>query len=173
MPPGKADNVTERLAALEGRLADYDAAAEVSKLMNAYANGCDTHKDADRIADLFAVDGVWEGIDKASDFGKLVGRDAIRSMFAENPARQPFTIHYLSNERITVEGDAALGEWYLWEPSTLRGGELPVWMAGYYRNDFAKIDGEWRIQHLRCGMTFITPYEAGWVKDPSLRVSDA
>jgi hypothetical protein len=41
-----------------------------------------------------------------------------------------------------------------------------VWIAGRYRNDFLRSNGEWRIHHLRVENLFATPYENGWAKTP-------
>jgi hypothetical protein len=133
--------------------------------MAAYLRSCDTSKDPADIGSHFTDDGVWEGVGRNVEFGRAVGPVAIGDLFRPVPARQPFTVHYLANDEITVHGDEATGRWLCFEPSTIRNGTLPVWIGLSYENDFRRTGGTWRISHLRCDTLFATPYDEGWVRN--------
>jgi ketosteroid isomerase-like protein len=122
------------------------------------------------MGELFWDDAVWEELDHGGapiPGAQWVGRDAIAQMFNESPDRLSFTVHYLTNEEITVAGDTAVGRWKLLEPCTVRD-ETAVWQGGHYLDDFERRDGVWKIRHLRLTLDFQTPYHEGWLRAPFL-----
>ena len=154
----------EPLRAILDRLDRLESEHAIRRLKAEYMRACDEQRGA-AIADLFWPDGVWESIGGASaTFGCLEGRSAIADAFAANPARYTFTTHYLTNEAIEVDGDRAVGRWYLFEPLTHRA-QRAYWMGGWYLDDFERRDGEWRFARLRLSVTFRTPFDIGWVEE--------
>ncbi len=144
-------------------LTELIARHRVSDRMSAYLDSCDVSKDATEIASHFLVDGVWEGVGRNVEFGCARGRPAIAELFASVPERQPFTVHYLTNPRIeVVNPDEAVGHWLCFEPSTIRGGTMPVWIGLRYHVDFGRQGDDWLISHLRCDTLFATPFDTGW-----------
>ncbi|MDY6999666.1 MAG: nuclear transport factor 2 family protein [Actinomycetota bacterium] len=122
------------------------------------------------MGELFWEDAVWEELDGSGRTiagARWEGREAIAAMFNESPDRLHFTVHYLTNEEITVAGDAAVGRWKLLEPCTIRD-EMAVWQGGHYVDDFERRDGVWKISHLRLTLDFQTPYGDGWLETPFL-----
>ncbi len=116
------------------------------------------------IARLFSADGIWEGVGRlAQVLGSHHGRDAIERRFS---VPLPFSVHFLTNESITINGDTAVGAWRYLQSTVYKG--QAVWIAGRYSNDFVRIEGQWKFQHVRIDALFVTPYEDGWVKTPFL-----
>ena len=50
---------------------------------------------------------------------------------------------------IEVDGDRATGIWYIQGPWTETEGGKEIWMTARYDDDYVKINGEWKYQHLR------------------------
>ncbi len=72
-------------------------------------------------------------------------------------------MHYMINPIIQVEGDAATGEWHLFQTCTFAGDEA-IFGAARYHEEYRRIDDKWLFWRLRLTSSFWTPYEAGWVK---------
>lgn len=122
------------------------------------------------MGELFWEDAVWEELDHTGATvpgARWEGRPAIAQMFNESPDRLHFTVHYLTNEEITVDGDEAVARWKLLEPCTIRD-EIAVWQGGHYIDDFERRGGVWKIRHLRLTLDFQTPYHQGWLETPFL-----
>ena len=151
------------LAALAARLAALEAQDAVRRLKARYMQWCDERRGAE-IADMFWPDGVWEGRG-GSATGEVRGADAIAAMFAQAPQRLTFTVHYLTNENITVDGDRAVGEWKLLEPCTVRD-QVAVWQGGRYVDTFERRGDEWRLLRLTLYLEYRTPYDEGWLRNP-------
>jgi SnoaL-like domain len=147
------------------RLDVLESEGEIRRLMAEYLEARDfATGSGTRIARLFSADGIWEGVGRlAAVLGNHQGREAIERRFS---APLPFSVHFLTNESITIYGDTAEGTWrYL--QSTVYQGQA-VWIAGHYHNDFVRIEGQWKFQHVCIDAIFVTPYEDGWVKAPFL-----
>lgn len=153
-----SENLIRRLDALESEGA-------IRRLMSEYQEARDfgTGSGAS-IADLFTADGIWEGVGRVAEaLGSHQGREAIERRFS---APFPFSVHFLTNEVIIVDGDTAVGTWRYVQTTVYKG--QAVWIAGRYRNDFVRVQGQWKFQHVRIEGIFVTPYEDGWVKTPFL-----
>lgn len=157
----------EFIRQLEGRIRRIEDYREIENLMYRYIYACDELKDADLIASYFTEDCLWEARGNFSEFGTAEGREGVREMFVENPSIFPMTAHFLTNPIINLgrDGDTAWGQWHTLEAATLREHKGQVWMAAWYDNDFRRVDGDWRISHIRYSDTFVAPYEEGWLKN--------
>lgn len=165
VPPEYAE-LKRELAALQHRLDHHEARDEIRRIKARYMQWCDDRRGR-QIAELFWDDGVWEGV--GLDAGTVAGSEAIGEMFQKSLERLSFTVHYLTNESITIDGDKAIGRWKLLEPCTVRK-TTGVWQGGRYVNDFERRDGEWRIAHLRLFLDFRTPYHQDWARDQMARL---
>ncbi len=151
---GTSEDLFRRLDVLESEGA-------IRRLMAEYLEARDLGTGSGTyIAKLFTPDGIWEGVGRLAEvLGSHQGREAIERRFS---APLPFSVHFLTNESITIDADRAMGTWrYL--QSTVDKGQA-VWVAGRYHNDFVRIEGQWKFQHVRIDAMFVTPYEDGWVK---------
>ena len=73
-----------------------------------------------------------------------------------------FSQHMTMNPIIEVHGTTAKGVWYFFGPFTIDGQAR--WQTCRYHEDYVKVDGEWKIQHLRVkGPQMSADYEKGWV----------
>lgn len=125
----------------------------IRRLMAAYLDAVDRSQDGTRIAGFFTDDGVFEGVGHLLAFlGCHQGRDAIAGRFDATREHLTFSLHLPSNESITVDGDHATGTWTYLQAAVNDG--QPVWVAGRWRNRFARVQGAWRIarrfRHLGC-----------------------
>ncbi len=147
------------LAARLQRLEDIEAIKQLKAL---YCEICDDGHDPDRIVTVFTEDGVWEG----RGIGTARGRDEIHRLFARFRDMMSFTQHMTMNPRIEVNGDTATGTWYFFGPFTFNG-EPPTakWQAARYEETYARVDGEWKIAHLRVARPGMSVYyEKGWAE---------
>jgi hypothetical protein len=156
----------KRVEQLQARLDRIESERRISHVMYRYVHACDELKDAAVISEFFTPDAIWEGKGRFAEFGRTIGRDAIRQMFVENPTVLPFTAHFLTNPVIglSMDGASGWGNWHCLEAATLRDQRAQVWIAAWYDNDFAFVEGDWKIKHLRYEDTFVAPYEDGWLK---------
>lgn len=150
------------LEALSKKVDVLEAQDAIRRLKARYMQACDDQAGR-AIADLFWPDGIWEATGR-NTAGKVVGQAAIADMFEASPQRLTFTMHYLSNEVIEVQGDRACGRWKLLEPCTFKD-RLALWMGGNYIDTFERRNGEWKFAHLKLHIEFRTSFETGWLKE--------
>lgn len=155
---------------LEARIQRLEAADDIRRLKAHYCDLCDQGYDADRLANLFTEDAVWDG----GRLGRFVGRDAIRRFFGRMPRVLSFAIHHVTNPAVEVadDGESAAGRWYLLQAATVIAGNRAVWIAGRYEDQFRRVDREWRFQTIAIRTRFFTPYESGWAEVPFVDLDD-
>ncbi len=136
------------MTALEQRITRLEDIEAIKQLKARYSHICDDMHNPDTIASVFAEDGIWE----SADFGKAVGHQAIRELFQGFKDMFSFSQHNMMNPIIEVNGDRATGIWYIMGPWTLIEGNKETWMALRYDDDYVKINGEWKYQHLRVAL---------------------
>src|ERR1700688_4160554 len=94
-----ANDIGRRLQRIEDQTA-------ITHLVHSYARYCDAAYDPDALAALFTEDATWTAAspDGKVDFGRHIGREAIRRFFAgASRTIGPMTLHYVSNPLIVVE----------------------------------------------------------------------
>ncbi|MGR9091972.1 MAG: nuclear transport factor 2 family protein [Gammaproteobacteria bacterium] len=133
------------MSALEQRITRLEDIEAIKQLKARYCVICDDLHNPDRIASVFAEDAIWE----SEAFGKAVGHDEIRALFQKFRDMFSFSQHNIMNPIIEVNGDRATAMWYIMGPWTLTEDNKETWMALRYDDDYVKIDGEWKYQHLR------------------------
>jgi hypothetical protein len=165
------DELQQRIAALERRLAAVEGVQAIERLKARYAELVDARysrgnvvepvkleEAARRIAELFTEDGVWDG-------GKALGVARGRGEIAAR-MREPtllFSWHYFLKPRIEVEGDAARARWDILSPCTTKDGR-PHWMAGFEDDAYRKVDGAWLHSQMKLTVVFLSPHATGWEK---------
>ncbi len=137
------------LAARITRLEDIEA---IKQLKARYCDVCDDMHNPDRITSLFAEDGVWE----SPDFGQARGHAEIRKLFEGFRDTFSFSQHNIMNPIIEVDGESATGVWYIMGPWTRSADDRAIWMTARYDDDYVKIDGEWKYQHLRARVRMVS-----------------
>ena len=147
------------MAELEKRLTRMEDIEAIKQLKARYCDICDDDHNPDRITTIFVEDGIWE----AGDFGKGQGHSAIRELFQGFQKMISFSQHMVMNPIIKVDGDRAVGTWYFLGPFTF-GKTTAKWQAVRYEDDYVKVNGEWKFQHLRAHVRMATDYETSWAK---------
>ncbi|RLA51375.1 MAG: hypothetical protein DRR42_10550 [Gammaproteobacteria bacterium] len=140
------------ISALEKRITQLEDIEAIKQLKARYCDICDDLHNPDRIASVFAEDGVWEG----GDFGNATGHEAIRELFSGFRELFSFSQHNIMNPIITVDGDRATGSWYIVGPWTYKENNKEIWMTARYDDDYSKINGVWKCQYLRVAVRMVT-----------------
>ena len=145
---------------LEKRITELEDIEAIKQLKALYCDVCDDDHNPDRIWKLFAEDGIWEG----GGFGQAQGYQAIRDLFGGFKKLISFSQHNVFNPQIVIDGNRAHASWYLVGPFTFREKGDARWLACRYEDDYVKINGEWKYQHLRAIVRVNAPYETGWAQ---------
>jgi uncharacterized protein (TIGR02246 family) len=134
-------------AALEERIRRLEDIEAIRELKARYCDVCDADHDADRIVELFTEDGVWESV--GGTHGRHEGRAAIHAAFRTFARDIRFSQHNVTNLVIDVDGDTASGTWHF--TGVLDRRDLPeaVWALARYEERYRRVEGTWRIAHLR------------------------
>jgi hypothetical protein len=142
------------------RLEDIES---IKQLKARYCVLCDDNYNPQGIASLFTEDGVWDG----GNLGKAEGHGAIVKFFERAPSAFSFAIHHVMNPIIEIDGDSAVGRWYLLQPliRKSRAGEEAMWLAGRYEDEYVRVGGEWKFKRLKFITRLLAWYEKGWAKD--------
>ena len=149
----------EELAARITRIEDLEA---IKQLKSLYCEICDDDHNPDRITTIFTEDGIWEG----PGIGKAEGHVELRALFVRFQELISYSQHMTMDPRIEVDGDTATGVWTFFGPFTFRRNNKARWQATRYNEDYVKVDGEWKIKHLRiAGPSMTADYETGWATD--------
>ncbi len=152
--------------ALEARITRMEDIEAIKQLKALYCEICDDSHNPERIVQIFTEDGTWEG----KGIGTARGHAQIRALFEGFRDMMTFTEHMTMNPRIAVDGDRATGTWYFFGPFTFRPTkERPSaqakWQAARYEEQYRKVDGEWKIHHLKVsGPGMSVDYAAGWAE---------
>ena len=133
---------------------------EIKQLKARYAAACDDDYAPDAIAELFTEDAIWDG----GFMGYAETRSGIREFFANASNVVEFAVHGISNPLIEIDGDRATGRWYLHQPMTMNGTDACYWFCAQYLDDYVKVDGVWKFQHVRVIARAFTPYSEGFGK---------
>ena len=139
------------MATLEQRITRLEDIEAIKKLKAIYCDICDDMHNPDRIGALFADDGIWE----SADFGKAVGPQAVRALFQNFQKMFSFSQHNIMNPIIDVTGDRATAQWYIMGPWDQTEAERKTWMTLRYNDDYIKVGGEWKYQHLRVALRML------------------
>jgi len=130
---------------LEKRITRLEDIEAIKQLKARYCEICDDTHNPDRITSIFAEDGIWE----SEDFGTARGHEEIRELFRGFEKLFSVTQHNVMNPIIEIEGNRAKGDWYFLGLHTFRENGKRVWYGCRYKDDYIKLNGEWKYQHLR------------------------
>lgn len=146
------------MVTIEERLARMEAVEAIRRLKIRYAELNDEGFDPDGLVALFTPDGVWD----AGEFGRFVGRNAMRDYWVQTGRVTSFSHHYITNHVVDVEPSVttATGRCYLLGMSTREG--QAYWMAVRYAERYRKVEGEWLFEEMQLLPAFMTAYETSW-----------
>ena len=148
----------ENLAARITRLEDIEA---IKQLKARYCEICDDDHNPDLITTIFTTDGIWEG----EGIGRAQGHVEIRALFENFQKAISFSQHMVQNPIIEVDGNNEQARWYFFGTFTYYKNNQARWQAARYHEDYEKVDGEWKIKHLRIAPPVMSArYEKGWAR---------
>ena len=149
------------MAALDTRITRIEDIEAIKQLKARYCDICDDGHNPHRITTLFVEDGIWEADGEGGD-SKAQGHEAIRKLFQTAQQHVSFSQHMAMNPIIEIAGNRAKGTWYFFGPFTFRENNEAKWIAARYEDDYIKVNGEWKYQHLRAHVRMIASYAKGW-----------
>ncbi|WP_373495361.1 nuclear transport factor 2 family protein [Aquiflexum sp.] len=118
--------------------------------------------EVDTVMETFTEDAIMD----TGAFGSAEGREAIqillRGLFTKELL---FTRHMVHMPLIEIDGDEAVGKWYLDCPLILGNGEA-AWTQGTYKHTFHRVNGKWKIYKFTFEASYVAPYDKGWAKQP-------
>ncbi len=110
----------------------------------------------------FTSDGVWT--DPSGE--RSVGAEDLVAHFAQWRAWEPFSVHWVANEQVLVDGaDVATGTWLWSAASNVDGGATAAWSGGDLSVRFDATEAGWRIGSLVMSDRYRTPYRVGWLDE--------
>ena len=136
---------------LEARITRLEDIEAIKQLKALYCDICDDMHNPNRVTSLFADDGIWE----SADFGTAKGHDEIRNLFQKFQDMFSFSQHNIMNPRIEIDGLRATGIWYIMGPWTNTEDGKKIWMTARYDDDYIKVNGQWKYQHLRAAVRMV------------------
>lgn len=130
------------MLSLEQRVARLEDLHAIGQLRAQYCQFLDDGR-WDELVELFTADGSFSGLSTVS------GREALRSFFAElREGSLEAWWHFSSNETIDLDGDAATGQTWLYQPCVVDGAGHVA--AGRYIDSMLRgADGRWRFAERR------------------------
>lgn len=144
---------------LEQRIQVLEDIEAIKKLKARYCAACDDDHNPDKLGELFAEDAVWE----ASSVGRAEGRAAIQALLGGIGTSGTIrnSAHNAINPDIEVSGDRATGHWrliMLYTGIYPDGGLHYSRIIGWYKEEYARIDGRWFFTRLYCEVEESAPY---------------
>ena len=166
------EELGRRIDALERRLRAAEDVQAIHRLKALYAQRVDARYKrrggivaapelevaARAIAELFTVDGVWDG---GAGLGTCRGRDEIFRRMCEPTLS--FSWHFFLKPSIEIDGDRAHGSWDILSPCSASDGR-PMWMVGVEHDEYERVDGCWLHGRMKLDVVFVAPHDRGWSK---------
>lgn len=146
----------EELEARVRRLEDTEA---IEKLTAKFTYLIDD-RDWQSLLELFTEDCNYD-----AGIAQYVGREGLIKFFRDDlPTGFSFSAHMLHNIFIDVNGDKAIGRWYVEIPATRAQENRALWVLTKYENEYVKVGGEWKFKNFVSNIVYITPFDEGWAK---------
>lgn len=150
-----------RTGSIEARLERVEAEIAIRNILNNYANFFN-NRDYDACVSLFAPDGEYADAD-AGYKGQVAIHRMLESLAGTAAAPNRLDYHIVSNPRVDFDGDrATVTSRYLIMMRGPNGMPMPS-MAGGYRDEFVRLNGEWKILR-RVAEDIVKPTSEQWQK---------
>jgi hypothetical protein len=166
-----ANMVTNDFEHLEARIRRLEDIFEIQNLQGRYQHYL-TLGMMEKIVDLFAKKtpgvtveisdgGVYEGIEGVQKLFCGIMRGLLEKIgvYEEHDAVSPVI-------EVAKDGETAKALWF--SPGVMASGPTQDqwWCWGKYYAEYVKEDDKWKFWHFHFYLTFRTPFEEGWVKQP-------
>lgn len=136
---------------LEARIRNLEDHKAILELKAAYCNCVDggwgrRSNDGAAVADLFVADGIW---DLSPHGPQARGSEAIRAA-VESFASLPFIIHNVMNPIVSIDGDAATGQWHaIFCMNTPENRKAYTLSFAIYDERYVRTDRGWRFAAMK------------------------
>jgi hypothetical protein len=140
---------------LEARIARIEARIAISELRARYAFLVD-QSHAEEAADLFTEDGEFHGPVKS-----YVGREQHLKHYSHQAMSGMW--HFVANEIIDIDGDAATGQCYCYMPCVFEGESYVC--ACRYDDVLVRHNGKWKFKRRTVTFYYFVPLKEGWGKE--------
>jgi len=161
-----ASSHAEQIAALEARVDRIKDSNDIKRLQREYGYYLDKGQ-YEQLADLFAPEasveyqneGVYVGQNRIREYLRHFGnnRDGLAPGQINNHLQLQAVVH------VAPDGRTAKARWRTLS-QTGQFEQRASWGEGPYEIEYVKDNGVWKIQKLHWYITFVTPYEDGWVR---------
>jgi hypothetical protein len=145
------NEIEKRLLLVEKELYAYREAQEVQKLHYRYVNSL-IKNNWDDLFDCFSENCIADFGGGSEERRIYKGKNAIIRLFREDISKAHigkegiFVVHPI----ISVEGDAATGNWLIYIMNVhSRTGGFVDWMQGYYDTKYIKENGTWKFSYFK------------------------
>ena len=123
----------------------------------------DPEMDVEAALRLFTDDGVAE---YTGSIGQARGQAELRAFFERDPVNSRFHLFVPGKIRVADDLKTGTGIWFMMEtaraPSSKTGRNEPVWVQAVFDDEYAKVEGEWKLQRYKCDIRMFCTYEDGW-----------
>jgi hypothetical protein len=148
---------------IEGHVARSAVRRLVAALFDAWDDG-----DASRVAAWFAPAARWAD---PSGFVATGRPTTMSAAFAAWRDWEPWSVHWLSNEQITVsESGRCHGSWLWSAASIIDHGQRAAWSGGDLSVEAIRCQQGWRMESFSMTDRYRSGYEEGWLVEPRVRV---
>ena len=150
------------LARCEQDAASLESAQQIENLQGAYGYYIDKGL-WDQAAELFSTDATYE----YGQRGVYVGRDRIRAalgLFGPQGLDPGQLNNYMMLQPmidVAANNNSAKARWR--SDIQLHAQGKAYWGEGTYENEYARVDGVWKISKLHFYVTMLADYDKGWV----------
>ena len=130
---------------LEARIRKIEDVQEITNLQARYAYHVDS-TEIDELIDLFTDTFEWSvGFEEMTSF---TSKPKLHRFLRKSAEFTPMMVHQPITPLIEVKGDEATGIWYLVGMVTSKTPDGPKarWVQGRYDNEYARVDGVWKLQ---------------------------
>jgi bile-acid 7alpha-dehydratase len=137
---------------LEKRIQILEDIEKIKNVKHDFVKAIDTGCDWNKMEKVFTEDAIY-----IPGEGKYEGKQQIKEFFAAVSAVSENSLHNCILPKIVVNGDSAVGSWYVWCVSVQK--EVPgIFLGGFYEEKYQKINGEWFIKESVFEPRFSTQY---------------
>ena len=83
----------------------------------------------------------------SSEIARFENRDALVSYMKENLGEGLISMHHAHHPEITVDGDTAVGRWYLQDRVIVEAVRFMLEGASFYEDHYRRTPEGWRVTH--------------------------
>jgi len=101
-------------------------------------------------------------------YGLIEGRESLDKFFNEEVYPNfDMILHGAHNPQIVLTSESTARGTWMYEVFQMTSESTPtgVWLCGLYRDEYVRVDGQWKIKYLEGSYYFNTNGETPWLRD--------